>query len=173
MGNSLSDVFRIWKLVFSEWRYSVLALIIALSFYLLNAVIAQWKNLSSVGFVNLDILFTGFYFLVTRTSFVGVIILSILTGMLVSLIFFKYRRVTVKVDNKKYGILSSAGIFLSLFVPGCAACGIGLIAVFGLTSSLATLPFKGTEISFLAIILMVIALYIVSKNLLSCKLIRK
>ncbi len=173
MKSILYDVFRIWKIVFSEWKYSLLALVVAFSFYLLNAMIAQWKNLLSVGFVNIDILFTGFYFLVTKTSFASVIILSILTGMLVSLIFFQYNRVAVNVENKKYGVLSSAGIFLSFFVPGCAACGIGLVAVFGLASSLATLPFKGTEISFLAIILMAFALYSVSKNLLSCKLIKK
>ena len=63
------------------------------------------------------------------------------------------------------GILGVTGMSLGIFAQGCAACGIGLTAFFGLAASFATLPLKGLEISILAIIILILSIFRFSYNL--------
>ncbi len=158
----------VWKEIFSKKRYLVLTLLIGLAFYLLNVLIVQWKNLSLISSVGIwNVLFLGFYTSVYRITFYNTIIIGILIGILISLLIYRYTNIK-KSDSKKYGAVSSIGIFLGLFASGCVACGVGLAPLLGLSAALALLPFQGAEISFIAIVLLAFSIYRVSMSFVKC-----
>ena len=64
-----------------------------------------------------------------------------------------------QLPRNKIGALSFTGMFLGIFALGCTACGLGLVAFFGLAASFATLPFKGLEISILAMIILTVSIF--------------
>ena len=166
------------KRVFSNIRYIFLAMIIAILFYALNVLIANYKTITSfylsLGFLGtikfFFILMFGFYNLILLSSFISLVIISILLGMLFSLI--SYKIISLKNFDKKYGFIPSLGVLLGALAPGCAACGIGLASTLGLSAVFLTfLPLKGLELSFLSILLLIIAIFKTSNN--SCKIMFK
>ncbi|MAG38039.1 hypothetical protein CMI45_01480 [Candidatus Pacearchaeota archaeon] len=173
----MNEVLRSWKLVFSKRSYLFLAIIIAFFFYVLNVFIANYKSIFSFyqnfGFLEGNKLFLslslGFKETIEFHSFVSIIIISILFGMLFSLISYKTR--VIGNSDKKLSIFGSIGVFLGALVPGCAACGVGVLSVLGLGVAAVTfLPFDGLEISILAIGILGVTIYRASKDLINCKI---
>jgi hypothetical protein len=165
------------KSVFSKPKYLAITLIVALLFYEINVIIANWSTISSFlsnsgVMATLKILPTlsyGFKEIITKSSFITLVIVSILFGMLVSIISYKasYNVST----NKKLGILGTIGLFLGALAPGCAACGIGLATTLGLGTAFVTiLPYKGLELSILAILILGFTIIKTSQNLTSCNI---
>lgn len=149
----------------SNIKYVILALLIGFLFYLLNFFITTFGNISSfyraqglgkiVQFTfNLFVSFKGSILL---SSFISMIVLSLLTGILFSLVLYKVN--LRKNISPNTSILAGIGMFLGIFAPGCAACGLGLAAFFGLAASFATLPLKGLEISIFAGIIMIVTTF--------------
>lgn len=165
-----------WKRVFRDFRYSVFALIVAVLFYALNVFIANFRTLADfyppLGlFGSLNFFFSlmiGFKDVIRVSSFISLIVISLMLGMLFSLMVYKINILNGG-GNKGLGFISSIGVFLGAFAPGCAACGIGLASVLGVGGAfLAVLPLKGLEFSILAIIIIGIAIFKTSKD--SCKI---
>ena len=157
--------------VFSKIKYVILALVFGFLFYLLNFIITALDNITSFyriqGLTEIAkftyTLFINFKGGILLSSFISMIVLSFLTGLLFSLVLYKVNlRKNISSDTS---ILGGIGMFLSIFAPGCAACGLGLAAFFGLTAGLATLPLKGLEISILAMIILIISIFKFSYNL--------
>jgi len=165
------------KKVFIKPGYVVLTLIIALLFYELNVIIANWSTISSFlsnsGLaITLKILPTlsyGFKEIIAKSSFVTLIIVSILFGILFSLITYK-TKMNILIE-KKVGIFSTIGIFLGLLAPGCAACGFGLATTLGLSTAFVTFfPYKGLELSIIAILILGYSIIKTSNNLEHCNI---
>ena len=149
------------KEIFKKPKYALITILVSVLFYSLNAIIKNWKLLvsmfSSSGFFKtINLLFSltaGFGNTVKESSHISLILISILFGILFSLILYKVK--IIKSEDKKIGIIASIGIFIGVLAPGCAACGVGLLAVFGISAAiLSLLPFAGLEISILAIIIL-------------------
>jgi len=51
-----------------------------------------------------------------------------------------------------------AGI-VSIVATGCASCGLSVVSLIGLGSVVGLLPFRGTELYFLGIIILVVSLF--------------
>jgi hypothetical protein len=173
----VNRVIKHWGRVFMDYRYVVLALVVAVLFYSLNVLISQWKSLitfySGFGFIGtfkfFFILIWGFGNSLLLHSYISLIVISILIGVLFSLILYKIIIMKDKKINKKGGLFASVAIFLAALVPGCAACGIGLAAVLGISGALVTLlPFDGLELSFISVAILIIAIFKISKD--SCKI---
>lgn len=165
MSNILIKSIDNLKEVFLRVKYVLLALAFGFLFYLLNFFITASGNILSfyraqgvskiIPFTyNLFVSFKGSILL---SSFISMIVLSLLTGILFTLILYKIN--LRKRISEKNGFLAGAGMFLGIFAPGCAACGLGLAAFFGLTASFATLPLKGLEISIFAGMIMIISIF--------------
>ncbi len=157
-------------LVFKEKRYLLFAIAIAFTFYIFNAILRNIKPFFSSftqgtnGFL-FDLYLILFYH--ETISLHAVILLSItslLFGTLVALLVYKARHV-----GATTGIFATIGAVLGVLGPTCAACGVGLFAIFGVTS-LGFLPFNGIEIAYLGIIFLLIGLYFVERDLLTCGL---
>src|SRR3989344_1951045 len=117
--------------IFSKPFYLISTLAIALFFFLINAFIIQHRVLFSRPEDALQILFFEFYYRMTSLSFYSLLAISLLTGIVISLLIFKVRAQTSNMIAGA-GFLSTLGILFGILVPGCASCGIGLLAFLGL-----------------------------------------
>ena len=174
----MRQIFRVWRDVFGRWQYLLLAVVIALVFYSLNVLISSWRSLlgfyATAGFLKtIKLFFTfflGFKELIITSSFVSLVIISILLGVLFTLLVYK-ANFNLSFQNKKTNFIGSIGVFLAAFVPGCAACGVGLASLLGISAgALSFLPYKGIELSIIAIIILGITIFKISKNIYICKL---
>ena len=171
-----SQAIRGLKPIFTKGRYFWIFLIFSFGFYLLNILISNFRNLISfyqaTGFYGALLfiynLTTGYYYAVTLFSFISTIAINVLTGILISLLFYKYD--ITRNSSSKIGYFSGLGVFLGILAPGCASCGVGLIALFGLSSTIVALPFQGKEISVIAIAILIISIYKISNNLYKCEI---
>ncbi len=172
-----SQIFQNLKIVFKDKKYLLIFLIVSFIFYLINVFISggnkPWEFYSTLSFFGtmgfgLNLL-TSFWKTVEVYSFISLVLISLLVGILVSLIFYKIN-LGKSIDNKKLGIFGSAGIFLGAFVPGCSACSIGLISFLGIGASVLNfLPYKGLEISILSIGLLGFTIVNIGENMFICK----
>src|SRR3989344_3926569 len=136
----MKDVLKAWKNVFGKFNYLALALISGFVFFAFNAIIGNIGVVKEFyikyGFAEgskfLFNLVFGFWHVINKTSYISLVLTSIMFGMLVSMIFFKVNS-NVRV-RKRNSITSVVGVGLAAFVPGCAACGVGLASVLGLSS---------------------------------------
>ena len=172
------QLFGTWKKVFSNWKYLTVTIIIALVFYSLNVLISNWSSLtgfySTLGFFQtitfFFILFLGFKETIMFHSFVSLIVISILIGMLFSLVGYKINIGRGSV-GKNVGLFGGIGLFLAAFAPGCAACGVGLTSVFGIGAGvLSFLPYNGFELSLASIGILVFTILNITENMYACKL---
>lgn len=172
------NYIKIWKEVFLNWKYSLIAIVIAFIFYSLNVLISGYRNLiglySDLGaFGSLQFFFgllIGFKDTILTSSFYSLVIISVLFGILISLIFYKSQLIHYS-ENKNVGVLSSIGLFLAAFAPGCAACGVGLAAALGLGAGfLSFLPYKGLELSVIAILILGYSIVKISDNMYTCNI---
>ncbi len=164
--------------VFSKPKSIFIFLISSLIFYSLNVLILNFSNLknnlSNLGFSGIIQLFInlaiGFRSSISLASYITIIIISILFGILLALMIYK-TSLNLKMDESKNGLISGIAIFFAALVPGCAACGIGLISILGLGSAFITfLPYDGLEFSIAAIFLMVFAIIKTTNTLYSCSI---
>lgn len=107
----------------------------------------------------------------TAMSGYGLFILTItalLTG--INLTLFVSRIFNVR-KLEKVGIFAGGGSILGFIGSGCAACGLPLISLLGLSASIIYLPFRGMEIAYLSIGLLSISIYYLTKsNNTDCKI---
>jgi len=172
-----NQIFSTWKEVFGNWRYLITAVVISIIFYSFNVLISSWQNLRalypSIGFLGtinfFFISWLGFKSTIIFHSFISLIIISILFGILISLILFKSRfNIT---ENKKVGLFGWFGIFFGVLAPGCVACGVGLASLLGIGAGfLVFLPFEGLELSILSIIMLSFAILKISNNMYQCNI---
>lgn len=174
----LNKILNNWKEVFTNWKYVASTIIIALLFYFFNVLISSWNSLISFypafGFFGtIKFFFTlliGFKETIKLHSFVSLIIISLLFGMLFSLVGYKVNMGRGN-EGKKVGFFGGIGLFLAVLAPGCAACGVGLVSLFGISAGfLSFLPYEGLELSILSIIILSYTIITVTKNLYVCKL---
>jgi hypothetical protein len=83
-------------------------------------------------------------------------ITAVLTGANISMLAIKIRSFG---GIKNTHIIAGGGSFLGIIGSGCAACGLPIISLLGLTGSIMYLPFRGTELSVIAIFLLSLSFY--------------
>ncbi|MGK0208748.1 MAG: hypothetical protein ACI83O_000002 [Patescibacteria group bacterium] len=169
----IKNTIEVVKEVFSKKRYITLAIISALLFYIANAMVSSYPTMRSYGF-SLGLvgtikihyaLIAGFVKTVSLTSLVTLIAISILFGIIVALISYKTRALK-DAEPEKYSMITGIGLFIGVLAPGCAACGLGLLSVLGLSSAfLRFLPYKGTELSLIAIGLLLFSIIQISQSI--------
>ncbi len=98
----------------------------------------------------------GIWTAMTPIGFITLILTAILTGLNVSLLM---QRILLLKDSGKLHFMIGGGSLLGVIGSGCAACGLPVISFFGLTSSVIYLPFRGFELSFIALFLLATSNY--------------
>lgn len=98
----------------------------------------------------------GMWSAMTVTGLTTLVLTATLTGLNTSLII---QRVFSLNQSGKLHFIAGGSSLLGVIGSGCAACGLPLVSFLGLTSSLIYLPLRGYEISFIALILLIISIY--------------
>lgn len=164
------EVIAVWKRIFTKTKYLAAGIIIAVAFYLVNGFIVArpdaTKFFEAYGglFGALKILeATAVYsHKLLANTFFGIIVLSILVGMLGGLLWYRFDNFySVRGGNW----IAAAGVFLGMAAPGCAACGVGLLSFLGIGSVIAILPYRGLEVLIAAVALTGISITLISKKL--------
>ena len=162
------DKIATWKKVFGNVKFLFLTVIIALIFYSANILIVSWKTILSVyslkGFYEGSKMFINLFFGFENTidlySYISLIVISLLLGLLFSLITYRTTMSVKFMDKKNTGISATLGIFFGVLAPGCAACGVGILSALGLGAiAINFLLFKGFEISAFSIFLLGFSIY--------------
>ena len=145
--------------------YALLAVLIALFFYSLNVLFANLRLL--ISFVESSglpaSLMLAFRLLVSHSQTMGMIsylllvLTSMLIGILFSLVVYRIRKAGRQMRNTS--LLSVFAILFSGVASGCTSCGLSIASALGLGSFIAgVLPYKGLEISFLVVAVLIIAI---------------
>lgn len=92
----------------------------------------------------------------TKFSLFLLILAALLTGINLTLVTLRLR--AMRGDGKLH-IMVGGSSLLAIVGSGCAMCGLAVLALLGLSGSLIYLPFHGTEISVVAVILLLMTLY--------------
>lgn len=165
----VTQILAVWKRVFTKPKYLLIGILAGFLFYLINGLIVARPNFQQffnafgiIAIWKILQLSLNFSYMILPFTFVGIVLLSILIGVLISLLFYRF-------DNfasvKGGSTLAAIGIFLGMAAPGCAACGVGLISLIGLGSAIAVLPFQGKEILIFSILITLFSLSVISKKL--------
>lgn len=102
----------------------------------------------------------GMWTAMTGFELATLVTIAILTGINLTLVL--ERLSLLRTSGNLH--LSLGSSFLGLIGSGCAACGLPILALLGLTGSITYLPFRGTEFSLFAIALLIVSLCLMLRS---------
>ena len=142
--------------VYQKSLYFFLSLFITLLIIILDIGVINYKfYFNSPGFKPMIAVFFGSFQTLPSHSVILLFVSAVLSGILVSFLTFHIKN--IKRTNKAFASGTFGGL-IGLIAPACSSCGIGLAAILGLTGFVGALPYEGTEIAVLGIILLVFSL---------------
>ncbi len=106
-------------------------------------------------------LLQGMWTAMSGSALVLLFATAILTGANLTLLV---RQINVLRKAENLHIVVGGSTLLGLVGSGCAACGLPLLSILGLSGSIIYLPFRGAEISYLAVILLSISFYLLLRS---------
>lgn len=86
---------------------------------------------------------------------------ALLTGANLTLLFSKINMLR---NSKSLQLVVGGNSMLGIIGSGCAACGLPILSLLGLSGSVMYLPFRGQELSYISLILLVISFHLLIKN---------
>ena len=113
-------------------------------------------------------LLAGMWTAMTGAGLLILITTAVLTGINLTLVFQRFVRLG---SGGKLHLVVGGSSILGIVGSGCAACGLPIISFLGLSGSLIYLPFRGMELSYIAIILLITSIFfMLRKTEVSCKI---
>lgn len=106
-------------------------------------------------------LLAGMWTSMTGAGLFILFITAILTGINLTLVF---QKLSLLQSSGKLHIMVGGSSVLGIVGSGCAACGLPILALLGLSGSVAYLPFKGTELSIISVVMLSMSLYLMVKS---------
>lgn len=142
----MKNIPRALKEVYAKKQYIVITLLFAFFIFSLNVLIINYKLLiSNFSFSLLFAFLIGSVEMMSIGSFIFMILVSLLSGVVLSMsVFVLLRQIAHSIG------MGTSGVLLSIAAPSCPSCAIGLFSVIGLGGFLSILPFRGLELRFLA-----------------------
>lgn len=138
---------------------------VLLTVYLMNARLVADTIFGiypfSYKYTLLTALLGGMWTAMTRDSLIILVFTAILTGANLMLLLQKIANLKA---SGKIHLVVGGSTFLGIVGSGCAACGLPLLALFGLTGSALYLPFQGREIAYIALGLLIFSTYLMIKS---------
>lgn len=160
------------KILFSQPFYIFLATLISILLFIVYFVVNNFPVFASIFAISMDPgllwkVFTNQVNMIWEVSgplnVLAVVAVAVLAGVNISLTVFRVRRAGVLVERRTF--LGLLGVFGGSLGAACAACQTALIGLILGSGGLALFPFKGLEISILAIVILLVSLFYTSKSL--------
>lgn len=161
-------MLKILSVVLKRKKYAIIAIVVGVimagvSYYL---TVKNIYHNSIFAYADMN----GTLFTVT-SLFLGAAI-AVLLGFHVALLIF--RRDIVKARAVSNKAASFGGAVTGIFASGCPSCGAPVLGLMGFPLGLFSLPFRGIELKVFSIVFLVLAIFLISKNIkknLACQLI--
>ncbi len=152
-----------WKTIFgilSKRKYFLIALgtgiiIFSLLYYFMVATVAKNSLKTALMMSGVNYIYS---------TFLLILILSLLFGIYFSLIIFKF---SLSMSIGKQGFAGSIGSLVGAFGVGCPTCGAFLFTLIGTPLALMYLPFKGLELQAVGILILIASIYFTGKSIYS------
>ena len=112
-------------------------------------------------------LFAGMWTAMSGFGLTMLMVIALLTGANLTLVF--KRAMDIRSFSKLH-FFTSFGAAFGLIGIGCAACGLPILALLGLSGSVIYLPFRGIELSIISVVLLAISFYMMLKSELKSKI---
>lgn len=168
----MQNIFLALRLLFSQPFYLFLAVVLSILLFVVYFVVNNFPVFASIFAISMDPgllwkVFTNQVNMIWEVSgplnVLAVAAVAVLAGVNIALTIFRVRRTGVLVERRTFvGLL---GVFGGSFGAACAACQTALIGLILGSGGLALFPFKGLEISILAIAILLVSLFYTSKSL--------
>lgn len=158
MGKRINETVVAIKLVLGSGKYKVISIVSGLIifsflYYFLVAKVADNS-------IWISVMMSGETFI--TVSIVSILLTSSLSGILLSMTFFKfdsYKRIEGK------GVFGFIGSGVAAFGVGCPTCGAFLFGLVGMPLALMYLPFRGLELQVLGILVLITSIYLTGKSI--------
>lgn len=166
------------KEVYSKPLNGVFSGALFLSFLTLNLFIFQYIQLGSLIIEQPLVFFKSYLYTLTNLPFLSIVstlLLSLLSGVLIVMLIYGYRKNMAMSAGKKGAAGASGSILVGLLAPACPSCGIGVLSALGLGGLGAVLPFGGQEIGVFGVIILIASIVYASKQIVApvCKIKKK
>lgn len=106
-------------------------------------------------------LLQGMWTAMSGSGLIALFLVAVLTGANLTLLFEK---ITTLRKFDKLQVVVGGNSLLGVLGSGCAACGLPILSLLGLSGSIMFLPYHGAELSYLSIALLGISFYLLIKN---------
>lgn len=106
-------------------------------------------------------LLEGMWTAMSGSGLIALFFVAVLTGANLTLLSEKI--ITLKKFDKLQLVVGGNSL-LGIVGSGCAACGLPILALLGLSGSIMYLPYHGAELSYLSIALLGISFYLLIKS---------
>ncbi len=103
----------------------------------------------------------GMWTAMSGSGLVILIITALLTGANWTLVI---QKVAALRSSGSVHLVVGGSSFLGIVGSGCAACGLPILSLLGLSGSIMYLPYRGTELSYISITLLGISFYLLIKS---------
>ncbi|MBI3232049.1 MAG: hypothetical protein HYZ51_03150 [Candidatus Doudnabacteria bacterium] len=155
----MKDILLSKKVLLASILIAVIYIILAV--YLMNFSLVKDTIFGdfplSYKFRLLIALLGGMRTAMTKFSLFLLVLTAVLTGINLTLLAL---RLSVMRGNGKLHVMVGGSSILAIVSSGCAVCGLPILALLGLSGSIIYLPFHGTEISVVAVMLLLMTLYL-------------
>ena len=153
-----NETIEILKLVLSEKKYKLISLISGLIFFgfLYYFLVSEVAGNS----IWISVMMSGPLFI--TLSIITILITSTLSGILFSMLLFKFSLYNQTVGNGMFGFIGSG---ISAFGVGCPTCGAVLFGLIGFPLALMSLPFGGIELQVFGILILIASIYFIGKSI--------
>lgn len=134
---------------------------ITLVVYLMNTQLVWDTLLGKYKLTLLVDLLSGIWTSMTSLGLFTLFITALLTGANLTLVAQRFS--ALRSSGNLHFVVGGSSL-LGLVGSGCVACGLPLISLFGLAGSLAFLPLRGAELSFVAVLLLSLSFYLLLQS---------
>ena len=153
------------KTIFRSRKFIIPALLITIAYILLVTYLMNFQLTKDTLLGNYPVsykwnilvaLLEGLGTSMTKFALVLLILTALLTGINLTLVTL---RLLVLRGGGKLHLMVGGSSLIAIVTSGCAMCGLPVLGLLGLSGSLIYLPFQGTELSVIAVVLLLITLY--------------
>lgn len=106
-------------------------------------------------------LLQGMWTAMNGTGLLVLALTAILTGANLTLLWQRIRQ--IRSFNNLHFVVGGNSL-LGIVGSGCAACGLPVLSLLGLSGSIIYLPFRGAELSYLAVLLLSISFFLLLRS---------
>jgi|SRR3989344_2615913 len=154
----IKEVSNSINLVLNKRKYKFISLIFGLSLF----VILYYFLVAKVAYnsIWISVMMSGPLFI--TLSIITILITSTISGILFSMLLFKFSLYNQIIGNGLFGFIGSG---ISAFGVGCPTCGAVLFGLIGMPLALMSLPFGGIELQVFGILILIASIYFIGKSI--------